>query len=167
MSTTITSRITFLGSEETGTPLAVNSRSTPLTVRLSYTEAVEGCNMVWSMTDGSSAGGDLTLDLNAAADDRGTVSFTAIHGYTVNVRSGTITFPTESDLIGSTFFFYQPLTNGLATAELTLTGPATLSLSSAAVLGDATTASVNKIFAYTASVGADYDIIFYGVGTVA
>ena len=167
MSTTVTSRLTFSASEETGTPLAINSRSTPLSVRLSYSEAVEGCNMVWSMSDSDSAGGNLTVNLDSAVDDRGTVSFTAIHGYTVNIRSGTITFPPESDVIGSTFFFYQPLTNANAISELTLTGPATLSLSSAAALGDATTASVNKIFAYTASVGADYDIIFYGVGTVA
>lgn len=167
MSTTIKTTISFSATELTGTPLAVNTRTTPLAVRLSYDNVGESVDMVWSMTDGDSVGGDLTVDLNAAVDDRGTVSFTAIHGFAVNVRSGTISFPKEADLIGSTFFYYQPLTNANATAELTLTGPATLSMSSAAVLGDATSGSVNKVFAYTASVNADYDIIFYGVGTVA
>lgn len=167
MSTTIKTTLSFSATELTGTPLAVNTRTTPLAVRLSYDEDTEGVDMVWSMTDADSAGGSLTINLDAAVDDRGTVSFTAIHGYTVNVRSGTITFPKEASLVGSTYFYYQPLTNANATSLLTLTGPATLSLSSSAVLGDATSGSVNRVFAYTASVNADYDIIFYGVGTVA
>jgi len=165
MSTTIKTTTVFNGTELTGTPLAVNSRTTPLTTALSYTEAAEGVNMVWSQSVDDSPGTQVNLDLSALTDDRGTVTFTQVHGYTINVRSGSIEFPNE--IAGTDSYRYQPVSHTSATVDWLLTGPGQLTFSSAAAAGDAITGTTNKLFAFWPSTGADYDIIFYGVGTIA
>lgn len=165
MATTISTRISFLGSEVTGQPLATNTRETPLSVKLSYTDGVEGVNMVWSMTDGDHAGGPKNLDITALVDDRGTVSFTHLHGYTFNVRSGTLGFVKAGAAVSS-YYRYMPMANDFSTGNLVLTGPGQISYCSSAPPGDATVSPDNRLIVFQPSVGADYDVILYGVGTI-
>lgn len=166
MATTISTRISYLGSEVTGQPLATNTRETPLSVKLSYTDGVEGVNMVWSATEGDSPGIQVDLLLRSLADDRGTVQFSHVHGYTFNIRSGSIEFPKHSDVVGTNYYRYQPLTNDAATTKWLLTGPGQLTFSSAAAAGDAITSLLNNRMVFWPSTGADYDVIIYGVGTI-
>lgn len=166
MATTFQTTLSLSGREVSGLPLATDIRTTPLRVTLNYNDTDHGVNMVWSASEANSPGAAVILDLSALVDDRGTVTFTQVHGYTFNIRSGDIEFYKAADVAGAAFYRYMPISGDSSTAKWRITGPGQLTFTSAAAAGDAITGTTNKSFTFWPSTGADYDVVIYGVGTI-
>ena len=123
--------------------------------------ASSGATLSYTYTSPSAEPSTVDFDLRALTDDRGTLTFTAVHGIILKARAGTVTTVNAASLPAGALTC-QPAGSG---GEIQVTIGGVCAVASATSIG--TVDGSSYLLRYTTAASAQFDLYIWGEGTIA
>ena len=124
--------------------------------------ASSGATLSYTYTSLAAEPATVDFDLRALTDDRGTLTFTAVHGIIVKVRAGILTTVDPAALPAGALTC-QPCGSGGSIVLLPLRG--VYAVASATSIG--TVDGSSYLIRFTTGASAQFDLYIWGEGTIA